>query len=249
MWPKVMSSWTRLWVVSWASDNVCLFLSLPLSSSFTGHSPSVSLPCPCLDSSLCLHAQLHLSSYLAPHLLVVIPSASLLWLRPRPLMLRGGHSMPLMWPWPHVPPACLADPGAVGPSSTLGDWWQGCPLLSPSTPQPRLGGQHSVSWAHLCGAQELHLKRRHHSCLVPPRLPGGHRACVTSLPACNPISTGPSSTLTVSSLSPCSIPLTARLRLLVNTLEYLFTLLLNVHTNKLILTCHQYKMYRCISLC
>lgn len=83
------------------------------------------------------------------------------------LMLRGGHSMPLMWPWPHVPPARLADPGAVGPSSTLGDWWQGCPLLSPSTPYPRLGGQHSVSWAHLCGAQELHLKRRHHSCLVP----------------------------------------------------------------------------------
>lgn len=134
-----MSSRTKLWVVRRGSDNVRLFPSLPVSSDFTGRSPSeVSLPCPCLNSSLCLHAQLHLSSYSALHLLVVILSASLLWLHPHPLMLRGGHSMPLMWPWPHVPPACPADPETVCPSSTLCDWWQGCPLLSPSMPPPWL---------------------------------------------------------------------------------------------------------------
>lgn len=38
---------------------------------------------PRLDPSLCLHVQLHLSGYSAPHLLVVIP-------------LVGGHRMPLM---------------------------------------------------------------------------------------------------------------------------------------------------------
>lgn len=83
-----------------------------------------------------------------------------------PFHAEAWHAMPLMWPWPHLPPACWTHPGTVDLRSTLGDWWQEYPLLSPSPPQPLLGGQHSVSWAHLCGAQELHLKCRLHSCLA-----------------------------------------------------------------------------------
>lgn len=86
--PKVISSRTDVWAVIRGSDNVSV-LSLHASSGFMGSPTEVSLPCPCLDSSLCLRVQLHLSGYPAPHLLVVIPSAALLWLYPSPLMLRG----------------------------------------------------------------------------------------------------------------------------------------------------------------
>lgn len=85
--PKVMSSRADVGAVIWCSDDVSV-LSLHVSSGFTGCPTEVSLPCPCLDSSLCLHVQLHLSGYSAPHLLVVIPSAAFLCLHPNPLMLR-----------------------------------------------------------------------------------------------------------------------------------------------------------------
>lgn len=86
--PKVISSWTDVWAVIRGSDNVSV-LSLLASSGFMGSPAEVSLPCPCLDSSLCLCVHLHLSGYPAPHLLVVIPSVALLWLHPNSLMLRG----------------------------------------------------------------------------------------------------------------------------------------------------------------
>lgn len=84
--------------------------------SFTGRA----LPRPvCLHSSLCLHIELHLSSYLALHPLVVIP------LDPSPLP-PSQHSRSN---WAGTLNAfnvalapCQADVGAVGPGSTPDDW-------------------------------------------------------------------------------------------------------------------------------
>lgn len=208
-----MSSWTKLWVVSWASDNVCLFPSLPQSSSFTGRSPSpgpVSTPHFVSTLSYTSPVTWHHTSWLLSSLPLSFDSIPTLsrWGR------GGGHSMPLMWPWPHVPPACQADPGAMGSQLHPGWLMAGVPspltLHAPPThPPPGFGEQHSVSWAHLCGAQELHLKSRQHFYLVPHDSLGGHKACVTpppSLPSPQPHLHGslqcPHCIITVSMLNP-----------------------------------------------
>lgn len=73
------------------SFHLCLCLHCPAQPQVSQASPSAtSLSCSCLDSSVCLCVLLHLSSYVAPHLLVVIPSETLLWLHPHPPMVTGG---------------------------------------------------------------------------------------------------------------------------------------------------------------
>lgn len=151
-WPKVTSSQTKLLVVCWRGF-------YKVSHQVSQAAPP--LMCPSLPWSWLLAlARLHLSSYVAPHLPVVIPSVSLLWLHPQPLMLRGWHLMPLMWPWPMslqsvrlIQEQRVPDPPWVIDGE--------CALCShPPFPTPWLGGQHNVSWAHLCGAHELHLTCR-----------------------------------------------------------------------------------------
>lgn len=215
-----MSSCTKAWVVSQGSDSVCLF------AVFRFHRP-LSLRCfpplplsPLLTLSPRSTTPLQLRGTTPPGRYPLSPSP----LTPvPPFHAEEGHSMPLMWPWPHVPAACQADLEAAGCSSTLCDWWKGCPLLSPSMPHPWLGGQHSISWAHLCGAQALHLKCSHRSCLVHHDSLG-NKTCVTFLYR------QPSSDLTVSSLSPCSVPLTDKL-LCIYLPEYALILHINFHHN------------------
>lgn len=161
-----MSSRTKLHAVNWCSDSVCPF---SFASVFKFHKFLLQM-CPSPTPVSTLHF-VSLLCYTSPvtwhHTSWLLSWWSLSPLTPSPpFHAEAWHSMPLMWPWPHVPPACWTHPGTVDLRSTLGDWWQGYPLLSPSLPQPLLGGQHSVSWAHLCGAQELHLKCRLHSCLA-----------------------------------------------------------------------------------
>lgn len=130
--------------------------------------------CPSLPQSWLLTlAQMHLSGYVAPHLLVVICTAFLLWL-PK-LSCWGVTPNAFNVALAHVPPVCRTRLRAAGPRSTLCDWWQVCPHSHPPCTPPRLG-QLSVSWAHLCGAQELHFAYRHHSYLAMYDSLGGHKA-------------------------------------------------------------------------
>lgn len=205
-----MSSWTKLWVVSWASDNVCLFPSLPQSSSFTGRSPSpgpVSTPHFVSTLSYTSPVTWHHTSWLLSSLPLSFDSIPTLsrWGR------GGGHSMPLMWPWPHVPPACQADPGAMGSQLHPGWLMAGVPspltLHAPPTPPPPVSANSIAFHELICVAPRSCTSKAGSTFISSHTTPWGDTKHVWPppllYPARNPISTGASSALTVSSLSPC----------------------------------------------
>lgn len=221
MWLEVMRAGTKLRDTNRGSDRVCLCLiyffhlnlsphcpgqpqvsQAPLSVASLPMPPSLLLPLsPSSRTPLQLRGTTPPGSY-PPHpaLLLTPPHAEV------GAGEGGGGGTPCfscgLGPMFLLPVGLIRGRGSQGPS--LGDWWQGCPLLSPSTPHPRPGGRHSVSWAQLRGALELHLKRRHHSCLAPHGSLGNTKHVWPPFTQpCNPIQAPParpSNTLTVSSL-------------------------------------------------